>query len=156
MTIYTATFSAVDVAAAQDLFAIVASSTGPVKILNCFLGQYSDWGDAAAEILPITVKRGATAAGSGGGAVTPVDIDANSGSTASSTVRRNDTTPAGTGTIVTLVSGVMNVAAGWSMRDVLDAPIILAPGQRLVFHTVATPTDALTMNGTLVFEERGW
>jgi multidrug resistance efflux pump len=68
MAVYTATFNAVAVTAAQDLFSIVAPSDGRVVIRELRIGQYSDFGDAQAEILPILLIRGYTVAGSVGSA----------------------------------------------------------------------------------------
>ena len=61
--LYTAQFSAVAVSAAQDLFEIVAPSDAIVKIHNIRLGQTSDVGDAAEEILLIKLNSGATTSG---------------------------------------------------------------------------------------------
>ncbi len=159
--VYTAVFSAVAVTAAQDVFEITAPSNSRVKIIDCKIGQYTDFGDAAAEILSVTVIRGFTTTGTGGSTVTPANISGHTGAmTATSVVKANNTTVATTGTTATLVADVMNVAAGWSLRDVLSRgfegtpEIILNNSQRLVFRITA-PADSLTMNGTLIFEELG-
>lgn len=73
--VYSATFSAVSVAAAQDLFEIVAASAKPVRILGAEIGQYSDAGDAQDELLSIQFIPGYTTSGSGGTSVTPAPID---------------------------------------------------------------------------------
>lgn len=165
MAIYTATFSAVAVSAAQDFFSILAHSSTRVRVIDCRLNQYSDFGDAQAEIISVLVIRSYTVAGSGGSAVTPANLMGHAGALAAvSTVRANDTTVATTGTPITLVADGWNVAAGWSLRDTLrpatdrraqqGEEIIVEAGQRLVFRITA-PADALTCNGTLVFEEIG-
>jgi hypothetical protein len=157
MSIFTATFSAVAVTAAQDCFEIVAGSNTRVRILDCKLAQYSDAGDAAAEILSVQVIRGFTTTGSGGAAVTPVNLQPWS-RVASSTVARNNTTVAQNGTGAILVSDGWHVAAGWSLRDSLMVPdgkgIWLEKTTRLVVR-ITIPADSLTVNGTLVFEETG-
>src|SRR3990167_9808586 len=51
--IFTATVNAVVVSAAQDVFEIVAPQGKRVKIREIVLGQYTDFGDAAAEILSV-------------------------------------------------------------------------------------------------------
>lgn len=163
MGIYTATFSAIAVTAAQDAFEIVAPSDRRVLIHDIILAQYTDFGDAAAEILSVLVTRGFTTAGSGGGSITPVALKSWNGKPAGSTVLRNNTTVAQDGTGVNVVAGSFNIAAGWSLRDALSGLseghetrnrklIGLKPSERLVCRITA-PADSLTMNGTLVFEE---
>lgn len=164
MSIFTASFAAVAVSAAQDVFEIVAPSDSRVRIRDCVIGQYSDVGDAAAEILSVRVIRGFTTGGSGGATVTPANLRPWS-RTAGAAVERNNTTVAQDGTGVDLVAATFNVAAGWALRDVLrggrlgpvlddDEFIYLEASGRLVVRITA-PADAVTMNGTLVFEEIG-
>jgi hypothetical protein len=160
MAIYSATFSAVGVTAAQDVFEIAAPSDSYVMIREIRIGQYSDFGDAAAEILSVLVIRNHTTTGSGGSAVTPVNWQpVTGGLTATSTVAANNTTVATSGTTATLISDTMNVAAGWWWEAPRDRQgkvqgLQIKPSQRLVVRITA-PADSLTMNGTLVFEELG-
>lgn len=147
LTTYAATFSAVAVSAAQDLFEIAAPSTHRVCVRKCFISQYSDFGDAQAELLSVTVLRGYTTTGSGGSAVTPVNFKP-WGPAANSTVAKNNTTVASNGSPVTLIADAFNVAAGWW----LPQPIWLDVSTRLVIR-ISAPADSLTMNGTLVFDE---
>jgi hypothetical protein len=163
MAIYTGTFSGVAVTLAQDVFEITAPATASVLIHDVKLGQYTDFGDAAAEILSVTVVRGYTVAGTGGSTVTPRALKSFSPAV-SSTVLANNTTVANTGTASVLVADAFNIAAGWSLRDAVSLPnsssevgmasqgIWLDAGERLVVRITA-PADSLTMNGTLVFEE---
>jgi hypothetical protein len=152
--VFTATFSAVAVSAAQDVFEIVAGTDYRVQILECRLGQYTDFGDAAAELVSIRVIRGNTTTGSGGTAPTPRPTSAWGSEMAFSTVAANNTTPASNGTEEVLLADSFNVAAGflYAPDDVDDGAFTLRPGQRLCFRITA-PADALTMNGTLTFKE---
>lgn len=160
MSIYTAVVSQVAVAAAQDVFEITAPATASVLIHDIKLGQYTDFGDAAAEILSVQVIRGFTVSGSVGTAATPANLQSWAAA-ATAVVEINNTTVANTGTGVVLISDTFNIAAGWSLRDVLSLPnsdgrpkqgIWLDAGERLVVRITA-PADSITMNGTLVFEE---
>lgn len=157
MTIFFAPFSAVAVSLAQDLFEIAAPAGCPIAINQIVLGQYSDFGDAQAEILSVQIIRGHTVSGSGGGTVTPVNRNGLSTATSGATVKTNNTTVATTSGVTTY-SDTFNVAAGWSYDPpdgtdgIPDERIVLAAGDRLVVRITA-PADALTMNGTLVFEE---
>ena len=153
--VYAATFSAVAVTAAQDLFEITAPATSRVLIRGIRIGQYSDAGDAAAELLSILILRGYTVSGSGGSAATPVNMGGWSGApSASSTVEVNNTTVANTGTAVTLLADSFNVQAGFQYYPAPHDHMILDYSQRLVVR-ISAPADSLTMNGTLLFQEIG-
>lgn len=152
--VYAVTFSAVAVTAAQDLIAIVAATNQSLELHSVYLAQHSDAGDAQDEMLQVAIKRGATTVGSGGGAFTPLPLDA-SDAAAGATARINDTTPASSGTIVTLHSDAFNVRGGWAYRPTPEERIIVKGGVRLTVNLVSTPADSLTMNATLLFREIG-
>jgi hypothetical protein len=154
MPVFSATFNAVNVTAAQDVFEIAAPADSMVLIREIVLGQYSDAGDAQDELLSILLIRGHTTTGSGGSTPTPVNFYPRSRA-ALSTVKCNDTGVAANGTTATLVADAFNVRAGWVHRPPdRRGCIVLDKGQRLVARITA-PVDALTMNGTLIFEEVG-
>lgn len=155
MAIYSATFYAVAVSAAQDVFELVAPAGSRVLIREIRLGQYSDAADAQAEMLSVQVIRGYTTSGSGGASVTPVNLSPVTGAlSASSTVERNNTTVAQDGTGAVLLADSWNVMGGWRYYPVPEERIEVGVSQRLVVRITA-PADALTLNGTLVFEEVG-
>ena len=86
--VYVLTFSAIAVSAAQDVFELnVASTLRGAYLREVRIGQYSDAGDAAAELLSVLVIKGYTVSGSGGAAVTPTPIDARSAAAASTACR---------------------------------------------------------------------
>lgn len=149
--IYTAAFAGVSVSAAQDAFEITAPSDTPVAIREIRLSQYSDAGDAEAELVSVQIIRGYTTPGSGGAAVTPNNTKPWS-LAAASTVARNNTTVAQNGTGAVMLADTFNIASGWWYRPDAAERIYLSPGQILVVRTTA-PADGLTMNATLVFEE---
>jgi len=153
MTLFVATFSAIAVSAAQDFFELVVAKGRRVYIQELLLGQYSEFGDAQAELLSVLFVRGYTTAGSGGAAVTPVPLIGASGERAISTVARNNTTVAQDGTANVLRADAMNVAAGYRYYPAPEDRIWLEPEQRLVIRGTA-PADGVTMNGTLVFREQ--
>lgn len=159
MTVFSAAFSAVAISAAQDLFEIVAPANSRVRILEIDLAQYSDFGDAAAEILSLTVHRGFTTSGSGGGTVTPANFNPYSRA-AGTTVERNNTTVATTAGTLLWATG-WHLQAGFIWRPVDDnnsnpfrRHIILKPSERLVVRITA-PADEITANGSVLFEEIG-
>lgn len=155
MAIFFATFSAVAVSAAQDVFEVLAPAGIKVAIREISIGQYSDFGDAQSELVSVRLVRGHTTTGSGGSSLTPVTRTGRSNATASTTtVKANNTTIASSGTAETLIAESFNVAAGWTYRPLPEERIVLQASARLVCRITA-PTDALTVNGTIIFEELG-
>lgn len=150
-SIFSATFSAIAVSAAQDVFELVTPATKRAILRRIILGQYSDVGDAAAEILSVLLITGYTTSGSVGAAVTPSPLH-NNGLVSVCTVERNNTTLAQDGTPLILYADTFNIAPGWVYDPPHDERIILPASTRLVCRITA-PIDALTMNGTLIFEE---
>lgn len=155
--IFTATFSAVAVSAAQDLFEIVAPANSRIAICEIDIGQYSDAGDAQAEMLSMQIIRGYTTSGSGGSALTPSNLSPWS-RTSGATVEANNTTLVQDGTGAILHATSFNVQAGWYYRpkydEKFDERIRLEVSTRLVVRITA-PADAITMNGTLRYQELG-
>ena len=156
MTMYSATFTAVAVTAAQDLFEITAPATGIVIVHRLIVSQSSDFGDAQEEGLLLTLRRGATTSGSGGTTITPAAGGAmeNSGPAFTGVVEANITTVATTGTITTLHAEVWNVRGVFDYLPTPECRPILSPSQRIVLNTTA-PADSLTVSGTAVFEWLG-
>lgn len=152
MPVFSAAFSAISVAAAQDLWEIVApTGSDKVTLRELRIGQYSDFGDAQAELISIQLIRGYTTSGSGGAAVTPVNLESASRA-AQTTVERNNTTVATAGTGSVLLADSFNVASGFWYRPPEDERIVLISGERLVVR-ISLPTDAITTNSTIIFEE---
>lgn len=149
--VYSLSFAGVAVTAAQDVFEIVAPADKSLAIRKIILGQYTDFGDAAAEILSVQVIRGYTTTGSGGSAVTPAPFSGSGVSSA--TAAKNNTSIAANGSPVTVLSDTFNIAAGYLWSPSAAEFIIVPAGARLVVRITA-PADSLTMNATLIFEER--
>lgn len=155
---YVAKFTDVSVTAAQDFFEIVAPSTGIIKIHEWAIGQNSDVGDAAEELLRVEEVRGdgTVTSGSGGSTVTPQPIDNGDGA-ASATVEANNTTRmvVGTGVLDELQQYTWNVRV---MLEKIYAPEVrpvIAPSDRWTLSLDDTPADALTVSGHVIFEEIG-
>lgn len=158
--LYTASFAGVAVTAVQDLFALVAHSSSRIAVCRGEVWQTTDVGDAAAENLAYTFKRGATVAGSAGSAPTPVNVKG-WGRAAVTTARANDTVQAGTGTIVTVLASAFSISQGliyapkYGSNDDIDERITVEQGQRLVLSLDTAPADSLTMSGFIMWEELG-
>lgn len=148
---YTATFEEVAVTAAQDLFEIVAPSDAVVVIHDFEISQSSDAGDSESEQLNLLIHRGSTS-GSGGSTVTPRPLEAGFPA-AGSTVEANNTTQSTEGNI--LFSTNFNVMAGYAKVFTPETRPVISPSGRLIIELQSTPTDSLTMSGTVTFEEIG-
>jgi len=152
MAMYSAIFDNVSVSAAQDFFELVAPSTGSVVIHAIFIGQSTDYGDAQAEGLRILLTRGHTASGSGGSSPTIQKYDTSANASSGATVEANNTTPASTSG-VTILADVFNVQVGWQFIPTPEMRPRLAASQRFTVNLPAAPADALTMSGTIIWEE---
>ena len=149
---YTASFGGVAVTAIQDLFEVNAPSDATVAIHSIAVGQSSDYGDSEAEGLRVQISRAPTASGTGGSTLTPrphEEGDAAFGGT----VEANNTGQA-TGT-VTIHEDTFNVQAGWAYKPTPEERIVISPGGRLVVELPVAPGEALTMSGSITFEEIG-
>lgn len=151
---YTAIFAGVAVSAAQDLFEINAPADSCVLLHAVYITQTSDVGDAAEEMLSIAIKSGATTSGSGGSAPTAVPLQLQD-SAFGGTVEANNTTQASLGTIVTHHRESFNIRGGWIYIPTPEMRKTLAPSGRMTIELITVPADALTMDGTIYFEEIG-
>ena len=153
--VFTAPFSAAALTTnAQDLFCLTAGSSSRVVIREIRIGQYTEFGDAQSELLSLTMLVGSTAPSSGT-AITPRNVAGHSGApSAASSVLGPSTTLASTASAVERFADVWNVAAGFLYAPLPPERLILEPSQRLALRMTA-PNDAMTMNGTLVFQEIG-
>lgn len=151
---YTVSFEDVAVTAAQDLFELVAAAGKPLIIHAIFLSQSSDIGTSEMESLRVRIRRGATVSGSGGSAPTPAALNPSSAA-ASFTAEANNTTQAGTGTIVLLHSDSWEIHGGFQLVFTPEMRPQVAGGGRIVVDLEGTPTDSLTMHGTIYVEEVG-
>jgi hypothetical protein len=154
---YSCSFDAVAVSAAQDLFELTAPADAICVILSCRVGQTSDYGDAEAEGLQITLRRGNGATtGSGGSAGTEVALEAGFG-TAGGVVEINNTTQmtAGGGSLEVLSVEPFNAQVGWLYQPTPEERVVVSPSDLFTVALDSAPSDALTMSGTLIWEEIG-
>lgn len=149
---YTAVFQAVAVTAAQDLISLLATASVRIRLYAVYLGQSTDFGDAAEEQLRIRIRRGMTTVGSGGTTATPVDYR-NSGTAAVSTARINDTTAASAGTITEVHEETWNVRSPFIWLPTPEMRPVCDVSTRIAINTPSTPADSLTISGTVYFEE---
>lgn len=142
-----------------DAFELTPADDKPICLHHIILGQTTDLGDAAEEVLVMEIVRGGTAMTSGSGgtgsvaAQTPqiIDpVDTGSGATYDS----------GNETLATFTSGVTLWREPFNIRMGLDR--IFTPEERIecsqanggIVIRVSAPADSVTWGGgTLVFEE---
>jgi hypothetical protein len=152
--VYTAPFSAIAVSAAQDVWELLSHTSSMVRIREIRFGQYSDAGDGAAELVGVTFLTGATVSGSGGSTITPLNVQRWTGaSTATTVVERNNTTPATGGTVVW--ADAWNIQAPFLYLPADDDDRFIIPKSTRFVVNITSPADAVTMSGTIVFEEIG-
>ena len=155
--IYTASFTGVAISVAQDIFELTAPADAVLRILSAHLGQSSDYGDAAAEGLRIRWVRGEGATvGSGGSTVTPAPHMAGFGASGA-TARINDTTimTAGGGSLTTVLPAAFNVQIGYFYNPIPEEMLIVSASDKLALELIAAPTDAITCEGHITWEEIG-
>ena len=152
--IYSAVFTDVAITAAQDLFSLLAGTNTPITIHEIFLSQKTEVGDAMEEGLVVNIKQGATVVGSGGSALTAIPRDVDDAA-AAATGRINDTTPAGTGTIVTSHNYVWNVRVPLQILFTPELRPYVKGGRRIVVGLVTAPADSITASGVITWSEGG-
>lgn len=152
---YSVPFSATSVSAAVDVFEVLASAGKPFYLHEVTLSQSSDYGDAAAEGLSVLIKRatGSYTSGSGGSTVTPAKHLTNDAA-AGPTAEVNNTTKAsaGSGALTTVRAEAFNVQAGYQYLPPPEQRLFFLPAEAVVV-SITAPADAITLSGTLVFEE---
>lgn len=148
--IYSASFSAVALTAATDLFELTFATDRPGEIMGWTIFQTTDLGDSAEEVLDLSLQRGVTA-GTGGSSVTPVDYGGRGESTSDATVNRTVTTAHTGGTVM--------FRKGWNIR--IPEEFWLPPelyayadaGTDPVTLTMTAPADSITVSGTIFWRE---
>ena len=153
--VYTVEFEGIAVTAAVDFFQLTPTDDKPIEVLGLFLGQSSDVGDAASEILRYRVIRGHATTGSGGAAPVPRPLN-RSGVAAGFTALTNNTTIATVGTPLNLHSDTFHIANGEKLWLPEGCEWEASQADTtLVVRLMAAPTDSLTMSGTMYVREQG-
>jgi hypothetical protein len=139
-----------------DLWCVTAPSNARVAIREIVLGQYSDPGDAQAEMLSLVFMSGSTAPSSGT-AITGLNINRYSTASTPATgcsVVGPSTTLASTVSASVIRAETWNVAGGYRYYPVPAERPIIGMSQRVLIR-MTVPNDALTINGTLMLQEIG-
>lgn len=135
-----------------DLLEMVAPTAAKWIILGFDIGQTSDVGDAAEEIIALSIKSGQSTSGSGGSTSTPVPTDCVSSPGSGSSCEQANTTKASTGTILSHATHHWNVRAPLSVVYTQEQQIILPAGRRATLEIPAA-IDSLTISGQVWVQE---
>ncbi len=148
---YSVVVPSISITLDQDLVFITAGTNNSIILHSAKFTQKSEEGDAEAEMLSIQILIGATV-GSVGSTQTPQSL--NSGSQASdASARKNDTTIHTGGTVVDEED--FNVQIGYFYKPTPEERIEIPGAGTLAFYLTDDPTDAITVSGTVIFEEIG-
>jgi hypothetical protein len=145
---FSASFNAVSISVAQDLFEIVAPSNKTVIVYGCIINQTTISNN---EMLNILVHRGSTA-GSGGTIADAKPIDSAAG-LSGTIIKVNNTTQSTEGNQI--YSGSFNVVDGFLWYPQPEACSVISPGERLIIELQTAPSVSMVTNGTVWFEEIG-
>jgi hypothetical protein len=147
---YSLVFTDVAVTAQQDLFQ-VEPATNACTIYAVYISQRSDVGDAAAESLSIVLRTATDEVTDDAVPERPLDAgtSAFTGDTAI-----NETTELTTGPIV-YHSEMWNIALPFVWLPPPEMRIVVPVGVAFLVNLNTTPTDELTMSGTIYFGQKG-
>src|SRR5689334_3240720 len=129
--VFTAPFSATTLTTnAQDLFFVTAPSGARVAIREIRLGQYTEFGDAQAELLSLQILTGTTSTGVGT-SITPRNVRQHTNApTAAATVNAPSTTLCSTASAILRLADSWNVAGGWYYKPDERERIVLNAAQK--------------------------
>ena len=152
--IYGANFSAQAITTATDIFEFTPAADRPVVIYGLQLGQTTDLGDAAEEVLMIGIYRDCTA-GSGGTSNTEYIYNNHSvGATNTAGTRSLGTASTG-GTLIDIIPWNIRIPLLWipipEMRPKFSN--IAAEGPVSTFRLIAAPADSITTSATVYWAE---
>ena len=146
---YSVSFTGVAVTAQQDFFQI-EGVTVPAIIHAVYLSQTSDVGDAAAESLSILIRRVTDALTN---ATAEAQLDTGDAA-ALADLNVNQTTELVTGA-QNVHSEAWNIAMPFVYLPPPELRIIVPVGDVVTVNLNTTPSDSITMSGTMYFEEIG-
>ncbi len=147
--IYSAFFTDVAMTADQDVFQLEAVTKGAI-IHAVYLGQRSDFGDAAAEILSVQIAR-ITDDVTAGQLEAQLDLG---DAAATADVAINQTTQLTTGYDV-IHSECWNIQLPFVYLPPPELRIVVEIGNAIVVDVGPDPTDSITISGTIYWEETG-
>ena len=151
---YTCPFTVTGATAIQDLFQLIPGADTVICVHEAHIGQETELGDAAAEMLDIEISRfeDAFTEGSGGAAGAEEPLHKGSG-TAKTVVEVNNTTVATSGTQAVLKRDTFHVAAGYHYVPLPSSRVWVGPTDAFILRLDTAPDDAIDLRGYIVWEE---
>ncbi len=137
----------------MDIASLVAGASGLISIHEFHLGQLTEFGDAAAEMIDLKISRfeGAFTIGTVGSAGTEEPFKP--GDPAAATAMRfGDTTITTGGTEAILKRDTFHVAAGFHYVPLPDSRVWVGPTDAFVCW-IDAPDDTIDYRGYIVWEE---
>lgn len=152
---YTIPLTPTSVAAAVDVFELLAAAGKPFILHEITLSQSSDFGDTQAEGLQVTIKRatGSFTSGTGGSSPTiakHLTNDAACGITAE--LVNTTQASAGSGALTTMRNDSFNIQIGYSYLPPPEHRYLYLPTEACIV-SISAPADAITLLGNAVVEE---
>lgn len=153
--VHAANFSATAITTATDLFEFTPVVDRPVVIYGMTLGQTTDLGDAAEEVLMIGLYRDATAGATGTAATEYVYTNVAAGVTPTMQVVTLRGTASTGGTLIDIIPWNIRIPLQWFPIPELRPKFsnIAAEGPTSTFRLIAAPTDSITASGVLFWAE---
>lgn len=153
--IYTVAFDQAAFTAANgdyDFFELTPADDKPLEIVAIFLENKSEVGDAQEEMVAFSIVRGNATSGNGSSA-TPQLLDPNDPA-ASFTAETVASTPASTGSPVTLHAGTFNIRTGLQLIFPPDMrPKVTQAQTMLCVRLLTALADDATLSGTIYVRE---
>ncbi|WP_157253194.1 hypothetical protein [Nonomuraea typhae] len=153
--VYTVVFDQQTVAASSgdyDLFELTPADDKAIEIVALKLSNKSEVGDTQEEMVAYSIVRGNTTSGNGT-STTPRPLDPNDGA-ASFTAETVGSTPASSGTAITLVADTFNVRAGLNeIYPELMRPKASQADTTLCVRLLTALADDATFSGTVWVRE---
>lgn len=153
---YAIPFSAVQVAAVQDLWEILVPSDAVMILHELSIGQEDLVSDENEQMFRATIQRvtGSPDSGSDGSSVTPAPLEQGTAA-AGITAECNNTTQLSGGTAVTLRDEWFNARIGYHYQPPPEERPIFSPSTRCVVILPVAPSAETTMSGVAIVEEVG-
>lgn len=152
--VYSVSFDQQTIASASgdyDFFELDAAAGKPIEIVAVFLGNKSEVGDAAEEMVAYSIVRGNTTTGNGTSA-TPRPLDASDGA-ASFAAETVASTPASAGTAVNLHVDTFNIRTGLQLVFPPELRPKTQEADLLCVRLLTALGDDATISGTCYVRE---
>ena len=147
---FSAPMDALAFTTATDVFELTCASTARSELLMMELGQTTDLGDAAEEVLRMGLYRGATAGATGTALTEQPYGDSNDGAAESTVVSNRGTASTG-GTLLQIITWNIRIPTQWiwipEIRPIAEVSTVIT------FRLLTAPADSITISGTLIWRE---